>query len=287
MSSSTSTATGGPGRAKPLLYPLELLRAVLLVFCLQLKRALHLRSTLFAGLVAFLPVALAGMIFWISQERELYTGPILLFSWLLQVRAVVPIVALLVGAGVVADEVDDRTIAYLLVRPFPRPALLLGRWIAVAVILSVLLSLSTSISLWVLGKAVVEASQDNYPPGFNLRILVTVVSGGLVYSALFAAAGTILRHPILVGAGYVFAVEGLLGSLPGEGQSMTVQFYLKSYLVAGDQRLRRVVELVPEAMGTVELVSPSDALITLAWIGGVALTVGSLVLARRQFVLSS
>ena len=274
-------------RPRAAFYPLALLHASAVLFALHLRRALWLRSTLLAVLAAALPVGLAALILWLSRESELGSPPVLPFVWLMMVRAVVPLTALLIGAGVVAEEVDDRTITYLFVRPIPRPALLLGRWSAAALILSVLLASSSVAVLLLLERAAVAHTQLGLPAGLWSRVVTAVVVGGLVYSALFAALGTWLRHPVIVGAGYVFAVEGLLGTLPGEGQSLTIQFYLKSYLVNNDEEIHRLVELIPEALGTVELVSAGSALTSLFWIGGVALVAGALILARRQLVLPS
>jgi hypothetical protein len=104
-----------------------------------------------------------------------------------------------------------------------------------------------------------------------------------VYSALFAALGTFNRHPMIVGLGYAFAIEGFLANLPGSSQSLTVQFYLRSLLVNENPELWK---LVAEA----QLQEPDPtrtALLTLAAILVGSLALGSLVISRRQFVLSA
>ena len=94
---------------------------------------------LFACLaVSALPVAAAFLIKTISP----YVGPppTIELAWFLIVQFVVPVLALILGSAVVAEEVEDRTIIFLFTRPSPRMTILLGRWLASLAILGVLLT---------------------------------------------------------------------------------------------------------------------------------------------------
>src|SRR5215470_14840048 len=45
-------------------------------------------------------------------------------GWLLLLQVIVPLVTLVAGSAVVAEEIEDRTITYLFSRPIPRASLL-------------------------------------------------------------------------------------------------------------------------------------------------------------------
>ncbi len=48
--------------------------------------------------------------------------------------------------------------------------------------------------------------------------------GTLAYSALFASLSAIVKHPMIVGIAYAFAVEGFLANLPGKNQTLSLQY---------------------------------------------------------------
>ena len=50
--------------------------------------------------------------------------------WLLYLRFIVPVLGIFYGTALIADEVDDKTITYLFVRPIPRGAILVGKYLA-------------------------------------------------------------------------------------------------------------------------------------------------------------
>ena len=70
-----------------------------------------------------------------------------------------------------------------------------------------------------------ERTLEWMPEGLHRQILLTVLMGAVVYSALFAAAGALFKRPMLIGLAYTFVVEGFLGNLPGANQKATVQYY--------------------------------------------------------------
>jgi ABC-2 type transport system permease protein len=179
----------------------------------------------------------------------------------------------------VAEEIADRTIVYVLTRPVSRAGFFLGRWLAAAFAVSLLL-------LFGVAALVLAASAlgVDLAPTFTPTVLGVTLLGGIVYCALFAALGTFLKHPMIVGLGYTFAMEGLLANLPGESQGLAIQHHLRTALVGfgGEAwaEVGRGSALVrygpaPEAVSTL--------LVTLA----VSLVLGCLIIRRKQYVLAS
>ena len=53
--------------------------------------------------------------------------------WMLYLTVIVPILGVFYGTSLMADEVEDKTITYLFVRPIRRGAVLLGKYLAYVV----------------------------------------------------------------------------------------------------------------------------------------------------------
>jgi ABC-2 type transport system permease protein len=265
----------------------ELARASWILFQAHLWRTLRTKRGLVAGLLAAGPVGLAFVVSVISRfegppPQELLTS----FIWIFLIQTIVPLVSLVLASAVIAEEIEDRTITYLFTRPIPRAAILLGRWLAVALPVVLLLCFSAELVLRLLPTTAGEGAEDQLwmPAGFHARTLATVAMGAAVYSALFAAAGALFKRPMLIGLGYTFVYEGFLGNLPGSTQKSTVVFYLKSYLfspypgMGGD---------VAEAIFGTPLEEPGKAVLMLALILLGILALGAWRFSRREYVLAA
>jgi ABC-2 type transport system permease protein len=262
----------------------ELLKAAGILFRVHLLRTVRTKRGLIALLLAALPAGLALIVGQIVRAegpapREVFFT----ILWLFGVQTVVPLVSLVMSSGVIAEEIEDRTITYLFTRPMPRAAILLGRWLAVALPIVLLLCVSTALAVAFLADVPSEDGEW-LPAGFGTRLLWTVAMGGAVYSALFAAAGTIFKRPMLVGLGYTFVFESFLGNLPGSNQRATVLYYLKSFAIAGDPELTGELH---EVMFAVPLLAPEKAVLALALILIGILGLASWRLARREYVLAA
>ena len=267
---------------------MELLRATLLYFRMHLVRILRTRRMLLCLLGSFVPPLFA---WWAMQfpegppRVEVFVYP----GWALGIMVLVPIASLVAGHAVVSEEIDDRTITYLFTRPVPRAALLLGRWLATVVSLCAILAASVGL-LYLVASHAGDAPAEALPAGLAGPLLVTAILGGLVDTALFTALGTFLKHPMIVGLGYTFAIEGFLAGLPGKSQALTIQHYLRSYLLAeGSSLWQKAATDVSPDQGILVLAASrqgaGDALFGLAVILLVALVVGTVTISRKQYVL--
>ena len=71
--------------------------------------------------------------------------------------------------------------------PIPRPAILLGRWLAALILISVLLSASAYLVVAILEPLTEDDPENAIPAGFQRQLVLTVLLGGYAYSAVFAA----------------------------------------------------------------------------------------------------
>jgi ABC-2 type transport system permease protein len=258
----------------------DLLRATWLLFATHLPRHLRARRTWIVLAVALFPAGLAFLVTSLSKKPAPQEVAVM-GGWLALMQVVVPLTGLVLGSAAVAEEVEDRTITYLTTRPMPRPALLLGRWAAIAVVLTTILGLSTWLFL-----AAASRAKGAGPPldsGVVWPLVQAVLVGGLVYSALAAALGAFVRHPILIGLGYAFAIEGFLANLPGKNQMLTVQHHLRSLIASsGTEGWAKAKEFAG-----VQFEPGATAAVVLASILVAALVLGCWRLTRREFLLTS
>jgi ABC-type transport system involved in multi-copper enzyme maturation permease subunit len=212
-------------------------------------------------------------------------------------QVLVPLLALILGSAVITEEIEDRTITYLLTRPIPRASILLGRWLAALVMLSLLLTLGSALLVWAASTSHVAhatgmgmsplsdqvAGERRLAGGIAAPLLQAALLGGAVYSALFAVAGVFFAHPMIVGLAYSFAIEVLLANLPGKNQSLTIQYYLRSWIAGyGEPAWNRV-----EGFASTQFDTPGGAIATLGIVLAVALALGAWRIERREFVLTS
>ncbi len=117
---------------------------------------------------------------------------------------VTPLVALLATTGVLAPEIDDGSVAYLLARPVPRSRILLSK--LVVALGSVVLFAAVPILL----AGLFMRPSD---PRLGVAYAVGALAAGAAYCSLFALLSVLTRHAVVVGLIYLLVWESLLGGL--------------------------------------------------------------------------
>jgi ABC-type transport system involved in multi-copper enzyme maturation permease subunit len=254
--------------------------ATLLIGRAHFVRMLFGKRILFCALLLHLPVLAA---FFLARVNSRVSPAELAaeLGWLMLLQITLPLAALLGGSAVVAEELEDRTITYLFTRPFPRPALLFGRFAATVTLL--LLLTASAVYLLLLASERARGRGDAIDAHFARSLFEAAFWGVAVYSALFAALGTFFKHPMIIGVAYAFAVEGFLSNLPGKNQALTVQYYMRS-LIAEDAAAawRRV-----EGFDSTTFATSDRALTILAVLVVLCVGLGAWRLSRRQFELTA
>jgi ABC-2 type transport system permease protein len=117
---------------------------------------------------------------------------------------VVPLIALLATSGLLAAEIDDGAIAYLLAKPVSRYTIVLSK-LVVALICVVAFG---SVPMLVAGYVLLP-TESSVAVGFALAALLA----GTAYCAVFAWLSVLTRHAVVFGLVYLLIWEGLLGGL--------------------------------------------------------------------------
>ncbi len=125
-----------------------------------------------------------------------------------------PLVALIAGTGVLAPEIDDGSITYLLAKPVPR-----GRIVRSKLLVGAAATAATAgIGIFVSG--VVMVGGDGR---IALAFGVAAVVAAIAYAALFVLLSVISRHAVVIGLAYVLLWEGLIGGFVSGARTLSVQ----------------------------------------------------------------
>jgi hypothetical protein len=211
--------------------PLPFGSAARAVYDLSLDSMLWTKRTLGMGVLVGAPVLFALFYRvvlaakWNLQAvtpRDLYA----LFVAVYWIRNVLPLVALFYATALVADEVEGRTLTYLVTRPITRPAIFAGKF-AAYLVTTTCLTLPSCVLAFVallgtsgaagLGAAAVDLLRD-------LAVLALTL---IVYGALFALLGVLLKRPVIPGLVFLYGWE-LLANLPGYLPRLTLTAWLRS-----------------------------------------------------------
>ena len=128
---------------------------------------------------------------------------------------VLPVVALIVGTGVLGSEIDDGTLVHVLSKPLPRREIVLTKLVVSIVVTAV----TVGVPMFVAGLIA-----DGVRLGLGLVAGSAV--GAVAYSALFLALSLVTRRPVLLGLVYVLIWEGVLGNVLSGTRMLSIQQYV-------------------------------------------------------------
>jgi ABC-2 type transport system permease protein len=260
--------------------PVPFARAARAMFDLALDGMVWSRRSVLIALLMGLPVVLAVVYraFLVSRIAS-QVGPHDLYGWLVVVyylRFAVPIAALFYATALVADEVDGKTLTYLLTRPVRREAILAGKFAAyVATTLSLALP-AVVLTFFILMTARGRAGLGGAVPDL-LRDLGVLALALLAYGALFTLMGVLLKRPVIPGLLFLFIWE-FMANLPGYLPRFTLTAYLRSLI-----RHRPAEEGVSEIFG--QVLPAALSLEVLAGAVLVFLAAAAWIFSTREYVM--
>ena len=253
------------------------------VFELTLEQSAWGRRATFMAFLMALPILLAILY---RTETMRHLPPVVtgfeIFGSLVVLYYIgnaLPLMALFYGASLVADEVEGKTITYLLTRPISRPSILLGKFgafLATGLIFSLPPIVLTFFLLVPggagpgLGAAAPELFRDMGVAALAL----------LAYGAVFTLMGCVLRRPLIPGLLYLFVWELVVSHLPGYMPRLSISAYLRSLV-----HHRPADEGLLQLFG--DVIPWMDCLLALGLIAGVALALAAWIFSEREYVVSS
>ena len=162
---------------------------------------------------------------------------------LLMVYAVLPVVTMTLATASFGNEVEDRTLNYLVLNPVSRWAIVLAKMLAPAVVAGTVLVVS--------GVIVAVAGLDG-----DVRTAaaagVGLFAGVVTYTAIFVWLGLTTGHPLGFALVYVFIWEGLLSTVLSGTRYLSVRAYTTTLMEAIDNsRLDEFGELAIETQAAI------------------------------------
>ncbi|MFO0983554.1 MAG: ABC transporter permease [Planctomycetota bacterium] len=137
-----------------------------------------------------------------------------------------PLAFLFLGCAAVGDEVEGRTITYLLIRPIPRATILAGRFASylmcsvVLIVPSVVLVFLLSMSQFSLATII-----DRLP--LLGEVVLVLLLAAFAYGAFFLFLSVLVPWPVLIGIALTFGYEAIwIRVAPGSMKLLSFVYHL-------------------------------------------------------------
>jgi ABC-2 type transport system permease protein len=191
------------------------------------KKILFSRKAIVTVLIAFFIAAISG--YFASQNLDAtrdddLNGGTDLMDFLI-LSFFMPVIAMIYGATIIRDEIDDRSITQILTSPLKRKYAYLGYYLSLAISLSIVMVIIVTVGfLPVFGRIGIDGDSL----GIYADVCVLCIIGSLVYSSLFLFISLPMKRPLYFGLFYAFIWEGFIGSLGGKIQEVAIKHYIRS-----------------------------------------------------------
>jgi ABC-2 type transport system permease protein len=172
--------------------------------------------------------------------------------------ALLPLLALIAGTGVIAPEIDDGQIMYVLTKPIPRPVVATTKLLVAAALVLLFAVVPTLIAGMILTGDTARLS---------VAFTVGVFAGGMAYCAVFVALAVVSRFAVTIGLLYALVWEVLIGNVAPGARKLSILQWATS-----------VADSLTSATAVTSEVSLGVAIVFLAIVtgGGAALAAGRL-----------
>jgi ABC-2 type transport system permease protein len=148
----------------------------------------------------------------VTDTSDLDTATALLTQFGL--GALLPLLALLAGTGVISPEIDDGQIMYIMTKPIARPVISTTKFlVAVALIIAF-----GVVPIFISG-VIMNGMTAGLPIAFAAGALVS----GIAYCALFLAIAVISRFAVTIGLIYALVWENLIARWASGAKTLSIR----------------------------------------------------------------
>jgi ABC-2 type transport system permease protein len=214
------------------------------IFRLSLRQLAKRRRLLIILFLAILPVAIAAIVSALADRDASFDANSINTLWAnlldgMLVAAILPIVTIVLATAAFGEELEDRTLNFLVLKPISRWRIVLPKLLA---------SIAVGASLLIVGGAVATLLELGGSVQAAVAVGVALFAGVAAYAAIFTWAGLVSTRALAFGLIYVFLWEGLLSTFLGGVRYFSVRAYSLAILhgIDGDhfEALgERVIEL--------------------------------------------
>lgn len=196
-----------------------------------LQIMLRRQRLILAFAIALLPVLLpvATLLFGTSRFAQPGNEVFVRLVEQLHINALGPLLALFFATMLIGEEVEGQTLLYILTRPLPRSAWILGRFAAYVLVASCIMALSITLTF---------AASTTLPEldfvWRDLQLLVQYTAAAMVavsvYGAFTMFLGAVTKWPIVIGVVILYGWQKAATAIPGVVDFLTFQKYTKALL---------------------------------------------------------
>ncbi|HUT80426.1 MAG TPA: ABC transporter permease [Candidatus Bathyarchaeia archaeon] len=139
---------------------------------------------------------------------------------------IIPLFTLYIASTMFNDEIGDRTVSYLTVRPIHRFELIFIKYLCYLSIIPIFTSIATFLNYLSFGVF-------GYFERFDMALWFLLISfvSSAVYGAFFMLIGLLFKNPLWFGLFFVFIWEFVLASFSRTLNNLTIAYYIKSLIV--------------------------------------------------------
>jgi ABC-2 type transport system permease protein len=202
------------------------LAALAALYTLTLRQHLHGKRWMVLGALFLAPALLAIVV---RATAPNVPGMMLEFSLVFMFipQALLPLVALLYGSGIIQDELEEQTFTYLQVRPIPKWAIYVVKLLATlttAVVLTAVFTTLTYVVIYI-GAAPLAGPEDL--PFRCFKAICIHALAIVAYCCIFGLMSLLTRWMLVLGFLYAAFFEGFLANLPFSIRLLSVIYYAR------------------------------------------------------------
>ena len=199
-------------------------------------------------LLGILPIALAVVVVIAEGDDKSFSSNFvnILLDGLL-VGGILPIVTMAMSTAAFGNELEDKTLSYIVLKPIPRWHIVLPKFLASIIIVGPLIVASGAIAAWI--------GMDT-DPRISLAVGLALFAGVTAYASIFTWAGLVTTRALAFAIVYVFVWEGLISSFINGVDYLSVRGYTLAIMHGLDrdgleELSVRVIELPAAVVGAV------------------------------------
>ncbi len=252
-----------------------------------LQTLLRRRRLALAALVAFLPVLIPIALSFLSSSEFAESGNkvFVRLAEELYINVFTPLMALFFAGMLIAEDIEMRTMTYILTRPIPRSAWVFGRFLAFMIVASFIMVCSCALTF----VASTTHADLSLTSSTDLKLLLHYLGVILLalpaYGGIAVFLGAYTKRPIVYGVILLYGWQYIATLVPGLVDFFTVKKYTDALLPL--MATQRHVAEIQTALGTFQrevfLVGAGKAIIVLLLIVLVTLGATTVAVCRREY----
>ena len=203
------------------------------IFALTLRQLAGSRRLWLVLILVSLPI-LAGALFHAADSTSTSAEFADDITSSLVASAILPLVALLLATSAFGNELSDRTLGYLVLKPLPRWQIVAPKLLAALVVGGIPVAASGFAAV-----AVIDGGDMGGATATGIGLLV----GAAAYTAIFTWAGLASRHAIIFGLVYVFVWEASLAAYLDGIRFLSIRRYTLAAISGMDGDRLRTIDL--------------------------------------------